>query len=55
MCKNNWSAVRNEKIRDIIKVMRENGTKPKEIYKELAREYNLSASRIKCIEYGVAS
>jgi len=51
--KNNWSANRNRKIRNRIQELRAQGERPSDIYKNLGEEFNISASRVKCIEYGV--
>lgn len=53
MSKNNWSANRNEKIRKRIQQLRDEGVRPSEIYEKIGEEFNLSPSRVKCIEYGV--
>jgi len=51
--KNNWSAHRNHKIREKIRELRDQGARPSDIYKKLGEEFNISVSRVKCIEYGV--
>jgi len=51
--KNNWSAHRNRKIREKIRELREQGARPSDIYKKLGEEFDISVSRVKCIEYGV--
>jgi len=53
MSKNNWSAIRNRKIRKRIQQLRDEGIRPSEIYEKLGEEFNISTSRVKCIEYGV--
>jgi len=51
--KNNWSAHRNRKIREKIRELRDEGVKPSDMYKKIGKEFNISVSRVRCIEYGV--
>jgi len=51
--KKSWSTIRNEKIRKAIEQMRNEGERPREIYRILAEKYGISQSRIRQIEYGI--
>ena len=53
MSKNNWSSIRNTQVRKRIKELRRGGIRPSEIYERIGKEFGLSESRVKQIEYNV--